>query len=1027
MAGEQTRLIVDHLLRRFMLDGILPAQAKTEQEKLKIFDSFHDFRSGTVRGRKDCCTPELNLLTNSDADGYLRYFGIPPTNVEEKTVDMYEKNCPLAVGFALKSGINFVDTVSFSQILTNPTCLTKNKSPAVKIIADIELDTVDKEKTIANALFTYLYGEPTGPTGVFFTFDASVNITKNFIINLNDTTSTGFYVGQILTPQNITDSATSPSSSGLFKRKTFNAAVPIIGEFIPPNKDRTKYILTLNECTSSFFSKDYATFKIEPTSEAKPYTKNTPYNFKYSITLPDKNGVKTPVVINFASDEGGKIGKDGPSVDYLKKIIKRGVPLPAIEADGNEAENGAGPAVETVNRCATIDALIQFVDAEYGEEATRKLIECIFDIKRAGDNEQANQLFHFISIIENRHKGVFQTLDQLSALYSRLLGNTTIYTYNTRSEKNLVCYKGTHIVDPLQIKKTILHSLIGNLNRILGVYLYFVRVIENSDFLALVENLQLYSRYRRPDDLFIEYLIKIRAADAYLYLTKIKSITYGGGRNIAEIAEGIRQKLTAIYAMFGREGPRTNINIHIDIDTLNEAEIQRYIDTILPHIEEINNNLKEIESYTEKFQQNNIIFGENGEATSLDIVNKMFTIKKDGSVDIVISNKSLNFSRQSAFNVVRKFEAQSDKLKAEVEGDLLKFLNKCMLIDKYNKTEPFMRLINQIESEYVEDSTLYRVRLLENILVPFFEEQVRLINLQAGGASSKSRKYSETFYNTIDRTLKFVTEKLVTQDGRAHFSLTTPSDLKSNKLLQIAHENDRVDASEYLNNTNISDSLLQMRSIIIGYSNKRYYSEEDIVKLGGDKWIARTFIDLANEFENMYINLYTKQLHKEIREIIKKFYVHVFSPLIKKFNKMYSGASNDYMIKMKLFDRKDIAKMRLTLEVFGTELPSDLTYDARDIAKVFTHLIGAFKKLAHHRGRLNMGRSITQSNRKNTVSRHTQKQPNYSARNVQDTLDTILAKIKRPNSAATNKARKYTQHLKQNNSVRRSLRHSITT
>ena len=988
MAGEQTRLIREHLLRRFMLDGILPAQAQEEQDKLDTFDSFHDFRSSTERGRKDCCTPELNILTNSDAQGYLKFFGVPPSQVEEKTVDLYEKTCPLAVGFSLNKGINIIDAVSFNQILANPSCLANNRSAAVKIIADADLDTVEKEKTIANALFTYLYGVPTEPTGVFFTFDASTNITKNFILNMNDVKTPGFFVGQLLTPQNITDSATSPSSSGLFKKKIFNKNVPIIGEVEAANKRRTKYVCTFNEYTSNYFSRAYTKFRIEPSSVQGEFTSVTPYNFTYSITLPDKNGTEQKVIINFASTPDGKAGKDGPSVDYLKKVIKKGVPLPM-----EEGENGAMVAsTETVNRCATIEALIDFVEAEYGEEAARKLIECIFDIKRGGDHEQSNALFHFLSIIENAYKGILQTLDQLSALYSRLLGNTTIYTYNTRLQKNLLCYKGTRIVDPLQLKRTILTSLMGNLNRVLGVYIYFTRVIENSGFTKLLENLQLYSRYSNPTNIFFEYLIKIRAADAYLYLNNIKTIAYGGGADVAELAVKMRQKLTQIYNAFGRELPAAEaINIHIHIDNLNEVETQRYIDLIMPLMEEINNSLKTVQKYTEKFQENNIMFDESGAATSLDIVDKMFTVKKDRSIEVVVSNKSLNFSRQSATNVVNKFKPDSEKLRADVETELTKYLNKTMLIDKYYSTEASNEILMRIGNQYNSDPDLYKVRILENVLIPFYQHQVQLIGAQAGGGSKdKIKKKTHAFYNVLYKTLSFVSKRLVTKENLSHLFLTTTSDIKSNALIRALHEGELMLTSEYKNNVNISDTLLNMHGIIMGYSTKKYYSEEDIKNLGGQIWIAQTFIALANEFEDMYVNLEFKSLSKSSAVIIKKFHKYVFAPLIRKYNKMYVASSNDYKINMKLFSTKDLVKLKLTLEVFGTTLPSDLDYDANHITKVLYHLIAEFKRLGSqmvHKLSLSMGNSITQSkrvDRKN--SKGTQKRINYAARDIQAQL-----------------------------------------
>jgi hypothetical protein len=70
-------------------------------------------------------------------------------------------------------------------------------------------------------------------------------------------------------------------------------------------------------------------------------------------------------------------------------------------------------------------------------------------------------------------------------------------------------------------------------------------------------------------------------------------------------------------------------------------------------------------------------------------------------------------------------------------------------------------------------------------------------------------------------------------------------------------------------------------------------------------------------------------LPKSSAIIIKKFYKYVFSPFIKKYNRMYKVLSNDYNINTKLFSTKDLVKLKVTLEVFGTELPRGLDYDPK--------------------------------------------------------------------------------------------------
>lgn len=916
MAVITNETILGRLRERIALDG--KEEWEVETNKLDIFDTFHDFRDGTERGIRDCCSTEINQLTQTQ-DGYLRIFGIPPSNVEKKSEEYFEKTIPKALGKVVENQVSEMIQITYSQILTTPAVLTSCHNTSVEIIADVEPDTDEKKKIIANALLVYFFGQPNIPTGVFFTYDASHAISKDIMMPLTNTVNAGFYTGQIITPQNMADSAMMKSSgkSSVFDGTNFEGDIPIVGEAgAPVNNERGRYISTFTGNTSNYFVKNLygpnAVFGISNQRNGIPYTLSTPYSFTYTITLP--GGV---IEIPFALDANGAIGKSGPSVMYLKSVIR------------NEP-------VEDVT-CTKITVL-----TEQGLTPP-ELQSAIFDIKRSGDHEQANALLAFIMLSQN-HRGIFQTLDILSAVYSRLLGNPTIYTLSTKAASKMLCYRGApKVFNEVESQKQILVGLVSYINRILNVYLAIINSAQNPMFSSLVANLIQVSNYTNPDKT-IELLIKIKAYDAILYLKMMESLTRGDQNTV----NGLFSRVQAILAEFGKEMNEANmftgIQVEIPIDNLSESQISNAIQLIQTFVNQTKDIFSNCEQYLQYFNRKQVVSTSNG-GTYINIQPNFFLLDAAGAITgVVANNSSIDFDFDEQIKETTKIlNSTSVKTRrSKALKSLTSFFNNLLNVDRLYNTQGFQEVLDNIDAQYNDTPTTHRQNINNNILTPFLATIQQLATAQAGGNGNNSSSSLTDFYKLLNgstEVIVYLRQIIPKNNSNVNKNIQIYSGVEMLQIPVIQMFNTQSltrSITAYSSYNIIVDSLLEIKGLIgLPARRKDFYNDKEVELLGGGLWIIETLADVASEFDDMMLSLQQNNIEIDIASMT---ILTNFNNFIKSFlslmNQFYDEESDNYNIDGSKFTADNIQLYYNFLKGFGSNL--NIAYKAENVPILLT-------------------------------------------------------------------------------------------
>jgi hypothetical protein len=262
--------------------------------------------------------------------------------------------------------------------------------------------------------------------------------------------------------------------------------------------------------------------------------------------------------------------------------------------------------------------------------------------------------------------------------------------------------------------------------------------------------------------------------------------------------------------------------------------------------------------------------------------------------------------------------------------------------------EPFVSLFTNIENHHSPIKKTYKERIIANFCVPFLNEIERLITLQAGGAHNNNK--GDVFYNLLNKTTDVI-RTIVTKNSAANdFDIITQSDLKNYKLITVYNES--CQKSTQISNqeqyTILSDTLFKINAMIRSYSAVEYFTDQDINIMGGDLWIAQTFINVAQEFINMYLELELDKLDTVLENNLTNFYKYIFLPLSLKYQSMYNEEYGDFDVNLSAFSDSEILKMKLTLQVFGTRLTTGLTYSNKNVPNIIKYITDNFKSLTSH-------------------------------------------------------------------------------
>jgi len=214
----------------------------------------------------------------------------------------------------------------------------------------------------------------------YITFDAGSNIPSKIFGPLDQ-------VINLVTPLNIADSALGESHLSVDKSQK-RAGVKNKYEFPINNNRNFTY-------TSNIYTKHNYTLHINKPNDS--YTEQNKYDFQ--ITINNQSNAKFSH-IQFDSDH-----KSGPSVKYLSNLIA-----------------GSDPYAEG-----------KMVDLTGLNANIKNNKTLLLDLKRSGDWEQCNAAYVINKLMDSplKNRVILCTIDRLCGLYSRCIGQNTIWHFGT--------------------------------------------------------------------------------------------------------------------------------------------------------------------------------------------------------------------------------------------------------------------------------------------------------------------------------------------------------------------------------------------------------------------------------------------------------------------------------------------------------------------------------------------------------------------------------------------------------------------
>jgi hypothetical protein len=491
---------------------------------------------------------------------------------------------------------------------------------------------VDDNKIIGEKLLNWFFPSKGAKGKIGFCFDAQSAVLKEFVKPLIDTSK--FHCIQIVTPQNVLDSAgigyTVLSEPSKETGQRF--------EKLSDGKARTEYVVPTSEEFSNLFTEDYGKFSIQAGETFNPDT----MDFEWLFT--PKGG--KPISMGKGPEDHRR--NTGPGVPFLAGMIDcvlTNKDTTALHAclDRRQAEN---------DRMVSPVPAIEGIDKKW-------ILRLIYDIKRLGDHEQANSVYYYNQNVNNT--AIFVTGDTLSALYSRMLGNPTVYIRTedeTKADSDkgsyIMCYRGLEKNIPEDVKaRTNVENTLSQLNYYFSKISAFIGLASKSDLTVLINNLETYkdaAPFTGEDGQLANLFLKAKVYNSLEFLNKLTR-TLNPLSNMLEA-----QKTTLIKKIPQKTKPNFNESLTItlnkdltvqELNKLNEFLTENMtiltplMNSIISDLQYLNNFMVVSKDGTPVFSfHNTLFFSENKLETKLDTIN----YKKD---DITFAVSAIiNFARR---------------------------------------------------------------------------------------------------------------------------------------------------------------------------------------------------------------------------------------------------------------------------------------------------------------------------------------------------------------------------------------------
>ena len=574
------------------------------------------------------------FLPKLDADTFFSTNGITKSSPEMSGRDFFERECGNVLHAAL-GGVCIPVVVNCSEMVKpefNPSSISSSGAIIVERDRAFNKSVVNDNKLIGEKLLNWFFPSKGGKGKIAFCFDAQSAVLKEFVKPLIDTSK--FHCIQIVTPQNVLDSAgigyTVLSEPSKETGQRF--------EKLSDGKARTEYVVPTSEEFSNLFTEEYGKFSIQAGQTFNPDT----MDFEWLFT---PKGGKS---ISMGKGPEGHRRNTGPGVPFLAGMIDcvlTNKDTKALHAclDRRQDEN---------------DRMVSPVPAIEGLDK-KWILRLIYDIKRLGDHEQANSVYYYNQNVNNT--AIFVTGDTLSALYSRMLGNPTVYIRTedeTKADSDkgsyIMCYRGLEKNIPEDVKaRTNVENTLSQLNYYFSKITAFIGLASKSDLSVLINNLETYkdaAPFTGEDGQLANLFLKAKLYNSLEFLNKLT-------RSLNPISNMLEaQKTTLINKIPQKTKPNFNesltitLNKDLTVDELNRLNefltenmtiLTPLMNSIISDLQYLNNFMVVSKDGTTVFSfHNTLFFSENKLETKLDTIN----YKKD---DITFAVSAIiNFARR---------------------------------------------------------------------------------------------------------------------------------------------------------------------------------------------------------------------------------------------------------------------------------------------------------------------------------------------------------------------------------------------
>jgi len=543
------------------------------------------------------------------ADTFFSTNGITKSSPEMSGRDFFERECGSALHASL-GGPCIPIVVNCSEFVKPDFQMSSiNSCGAIIVERDrAYVKNFDNNNTVGTKLLDWFFPSKTGTgNGVGFCFDAQSAMLKDFMKTLNNINDK-YYCVQIVTPQNVLDSAgigydvlSTPGKEGELHKSGAKFT-----EKLSDGAVRTQYVIPTTNEFSNLFTEEFGKFSIQP-KEVNTFNPDT-MDFDWLFTPTGKSPLKMgkgaaddPADQSETPKEKAKIRNTGPGVPFLASMIdcvltkdNHGELVPCLQSK----------AIANDRMVSPVPALGALDDTLQGD-MKKYILRLIYDIKRLGDHEQANSVYFYNSNPKNTLTAIFVTGDTLSALYSRMLGNPTIYI-KTEDENNpdsdkgsyLMCYRGIEKNIPADVKARMdVENTLSQLNYFFSKIGAFIDLARKNDLATLITNLETHKNAEPFTD-NPELANMLFQAKIYNSLEFLHDII-GKLAPLPDTLEAQKKLLSLAGAKYENESFNVTLNADLTVEQLNKlnARLTRSMNALTPQMNLVMSDLQYLSNF----------------------------------------------------------------------------------------------------------------------------------------------------------------------------------------------------------------------------------------------------------------------------------------------------------------------------------------------------------------------------------------------------------------------------------------------